>query len=682
MAPLLDKLPTILVLAVLVGIFVALRQHGRSNRLQLWTAGWVLIFIHFVAQALETQGHPSIFDAIDLGALQVAAIVFIGSLTAYIDDKKRTLQFLAVACPPVIAYSIAYGFEKDLRALYIVCLATLYYGTVGMSLIKAPKLTLEQAFWLPVAAMVGTWSIYKAWLHEYDTGFNATMTLAFFVTAWLFWMRYRRLSPGVITSAGGFVLWAAVFPLSVLLDPTRFPNLHINPELWNTPKYFVAFGMIVTLLEDKSTGLEDSNSREHKLNQQLQRFSSITSRLLTGVEVNQLCSEIAHAITETSTFRRAGITLSADDSSFYLAGCSGLDDESVQQLRQSAGKHKTMDLEEIRRIGSRVGQNSYLLQPAQAGPYGPVLSQEAFAANPFWEKGNELVVPLQSTRGTCVGWISLDDPRDVTRVSAEEMSKIELLANDLAVTVDNGALHRQLARSEKLAAMGQLVAGVAHELNNPLASVVGYSELLSDEIPSGPARQKLDKLVREAHRMRRIIENLLRFARQNSPEKKCADLNLLLQDVLSLREYHLRNHDVQVQVEIEADLPAVALDEDQFKQILLNLLNNSVDALERAPIKRIRIEAVHQSGRVIMRFDDTGLGFSEPSRVFDPFYTTKPIGKGTGLGLSICYGIAKEHGGDIYALNLEPRGARIVLELPAYDPLEAAATATAGQRVQ
>ena len=268
------------------------------------------------------------------------------------------------------------------------------------------------------------------------------------------------------------------------------------------------------------------------------------------------------------------------------------------------------------------------------------------------------------------------------RVPGRIYASAELLANDLAVTVDNGALHRQLARSEKLAAIGQLVAGVAHELNNPLASVVGYSELLSDEIPSGSARQKLDKLVREAHRMRRIIENLLRFARQNSPEKKCADLNVLLQDVLSLREYHLRNHDVQVTIEIQPNLPPVALDEDQFKQILLNLLNNSVDALDRAPVKRIQVEAVHLSGRVIIRFDDTGPGFSDPSRVFDPFYTTKPIGKGTGLGLSICYGIAKEHGGDIYALNLEPSGARIVLELPAYDPLESAAAASAGQRVQ
>jgi two-component system NtrC family sensor kinase len=277
-------------------------------------------------------------------------------------------------------------------------------------------------------------------------------------------------------------------------------------------------------------------------------------------------------------------------------------------------------------------------------------------------------------RGTHVGCIGLSDPRDVARVNAEELTKIELLAADLAVTVDNAALHRQLARAEKLAAMGQLVAGVAHELNNPLTSIVGYTELISDEVPEGPARQKLDKMLREAQRMKRIIENLLRFARQNTLARKSANLEVLLQDVLALREYHLHNHDIEVAVQIEEDLPHVALDEDQFKQILLNLLNNSIDALEGNSKKRIRIHASCNNGRVILCFDDNGYGFADLNRVFDPFYTTKPVGKGTGLGLSICYGIVKEHGGEIHAENLEPHGARIALELP----VEAAAFAAQG----
>ena len=334
---------------------------------------------------------------------------------------------------------------------------------------------------------------------------------------------------------------------------------------------------------------------------------------------------------------------------------------------------RVSDISDLCRVGEKVGQNSYLLSRNQVQRFVMPETAQELQPHPQWEEGCRLIVPLQSTRGAYVGCISLSRPRDVERINAEETSKIELLGGDLAVTIDNATLHRQLVRSEKLAAIGQLVAGVAHELNNPLASIVGYSELLGDEVSDPAARQKLEKLAREAQRMRRIIENLLRFARQNNLEKKSANLEVLLHEVLSLREYHIRNNDVDVQLHIEPELPPVALDEDQFKQILLNLLNNSIDAMEYLTPKSIHIEALRQGERIIVRFEDSGAGFADLNRAFDPFYTTKPVGKGTGLGLSICYGIVKEHGGDIHAFNVEPRGARVVLELPISTPVSAAA---------
>jgi two-component system NtrC family sensor kinase len=675
-----DKLPSILILAVLVGIFVALRRHVKSPRLTLWITAWVLIFIHFFVQIFEPKeinsGSLTVFVrsifAVDYGALQLSAMFFIASLTKFFDNRKTTFALLCFIGPPVIVYSTAEAFELHVTALYIVCLAFSFFGAPAFGMYLRRRVNNETLFLLPLCVATGAWSIYAAWHGNPDFGFNATLTLGFGIPAFLFRRRYRRWSPGVITSAGGFLLWGAVFPVGALLDKFA-PALQVNPELWNTPKYFVAFGMILALLEEKSSVLQAANEREHKLNEQLQKFARITSRLLTGIEVNSLCNDIAHAITETSIFQRAVILLSTDDRAMFVAGLSGLDPQAADELRQKCSQWKIDDLTEICRIGYKLGQNSFLLNPEQVKKYDFVRSKEEFFPNPYWVNGNEIFVPLQSTRGAYVGCISLDNPRDVTRVTAEEMSKIELLAGDLAVTIDNTTLHRQLVRSEKLAAIGQLVAGVAHELNNPLASIVGYSELLSDEITAGASRQKLEKLMREAQRMKRIIENLLRFARQNSLEKKSANLQTLLQEVLSLREYHLRNHDIAVQIDMEHDLPAVALDEDQFKQILLNLLNNSIDALEPVSRKRIHIEASRMGERVIVRFDDTGPGFSDVNRAFDPFYTTKPVGKGTGLGLSICYGIVKEHGGDIYAVNKEPNGARIVLELPVYAAITAGA---------
>lgn len=678
MTDLTAKLPSILILAVLVGIFVALRRHMKSSRLNLWTAAWLLIFIHFLVEAFQNRtgiwGH--VLDTIDWGSLQVSATLFVASLTSFVEDKNRTWTLLALTSVPILVYTSAALIATDnspYRPLYTICLAITFFGTAGFLLTRR-KLTPIVLAWIPILVLIGAWTIYRVWRYnDADAGFNATLTLGFGAPAFLFWRRYRRWSPGVITSAGGFLLWGLVFPVGALVD-IWFPNNHINGEVWNVPKFFVAFGMILTVLEEKSDVLEVTSLREHKLNEQLQKFASITSRLLTGVEVNSLCGEIAHAITETSNFQRAIILLGTDDKGMYLAGHSGISAENVVQLKKFAPKWRIEDVAEVCRTGSKIGANSYLMSPEQVEKYSPLREDKEVAPNPYWKQGSRVVVPLQSTHGAYVGCITLDGPLDVARVTPEEMSKIELLGGDLAVTIGNTTLHRQLLRSEKLAAIGQLVAGVAHELNNPLTSIVGYSELMSDEVPAGPARQKLEKLGREAQRMKRIIENLLRFARQNNLERKSANLEPLLQEVLSLREYQIHNNDVDVKLEIEPDLPQVALDEDQFKQILLNLLNNSMDALEFTDQKSIRISAVRQGDRVFVRFEDSGAGFADVNRAFDPFYTTKPVGKGTGLGLSICYGIVKEHGGEIHAVNIEPTGARVVLELPISETVAAAAS--------
>jgi two-component system, NtrC family, sensor kinase len=672
MATLFDKLPTLLVLGVLVGIFVALGRHVKSGRLKLWTAAWGLIFGHFFVDlfAGPDGSLPASLGLISDGFLALSALFFIASLTAFWENGKLTVGMLVLTGVPVMVYAFAVDYGITLRSLYIVCLMIMFFGPpVYVTLFR--RLTAEALGWMPLVIAAGVISVLRAWRNDFDFGFLAILTVGFVLPGFLYWRRYQRWSPGVITSAGGFLLWGLVFPIGAFMD-WRWPSLRINPELWNTPKLFVAFGMILTLLEDKSEFLESASEREGKLNRQLQRFAGITSRLLTGVQVNSLCQEIAESIAETSTFQRAIIVLSSEGRGLTLAGHAGFEPQVVHQIERRCARVWTVDhIAAACGLGARLGQNSLLLKASDADKFGPVPSSQQFDPNPYWEHGNVVLVPLQSGGGTYVGVVALDDPRDVAAVSAEEMSKIELLAGDLAVTIDNTALHRQLVRSEKLAAIGQLVAGVAHELNNPLASIVGYAELLTDEIEAGPPRQKLDKMIREAQRMRRIIENLLRFARQNNLEKKSANIQALLQDVLALRDYHIHGHQVAIEVQVEPGLPQVALDEDQFKQILINLLNNSIDAMEGMRSKRIRVEALRRGDRVVMSFDDSGPGFANTNRVFDPFYTTKPVGKGTGLGLSICYGIVKEHGGDIQATNLDPHGARVTLELPAYSAVSA-----------
>lgn len=238
----------------------------------------------------------------------------------------------------------------------------------------------------------------------------------------------------------------------------------------------------------------------------------------------------------------------------------------------------------------------------------------------------------------------------------------------------------QLLQSEKMAAVGQLISGVAHELNNPLTAILGYSQLMAEEPGlSEQAEQYVDRLQRQAQRTHRIVQNLLSFARQRPPERRPISLEQVLEDTIALREYELRLNNISIHREITPELPQIFADSHQLQQVVLNIVNNAVDAiLDRDRRGDIWLRVFADADNVVMELTDSGPGVDDPSRVFDPFYTTKPVGKGTGLGLSICYGLMKEHGGEITVRNAPPRGACFTLTLPSIPPGTVAAPSKAG----
>ncbi len=229
-------------------------------------------------------------------------------------------------------------------------------------------------------------------------------------------------------------------------------------------------------------------------------------------------------------------------------------------------------------------------------------------------------------------------------------------------------LQQQLIQSEKLAALGQLVSGVAHELNNPLTSVLGYTQLLLMRNQLDPhAAEQLEIVGQEADRARRIVRNLLSFSRQHKPSRAQVDLNELLERTLELRTYEMKVNNISVCRE-PGDIPRVMADEHQLQQVFLNIIINAEQAIEsgaRAGHLTVRTE-MGASNRVRIVIADSGPGIPSHiiEKLFDPFFTTKPVGQGTGLGLSISYGIVKEHDGTISVESEPGRGARFIIELP------------------
>ena len=227
-------------------------------------------------------------------------------------------------------------------------------------------------------------------------------------------------------------------------------------------------------------------------------------------------------------------------------------------------------------------------------------------------------------------------------------------------------LQAQMVQTEKLVSLGQLAAGAAHEINNPLAAILGYSDLLADD-PTLPekARVTAGKIRDQARRTKTLVANLLRFARQVPPERTLLDINTVVTNAVQLRALDLRSSKSRIELQLESVLPGVRGDGNQLLQVFFNIINNAIDAMEASEGGVLTIKTIRDRGNVVILFTDTGPGIKDPQRVFDPFYTTKPVGKGTGLGLSICFGILQEHAGKVLCYNSQQGGAVFRVELPA-----------------
>ena len=297
-------------------------------------------------------------------------------------------------------------------------------------------------------------------------------------------------------------------------------------------------------------------------------------------------------------------------------------------------------------------------------------------------KSDLLFLTLKGHGEVLLGTLVVDDGRARDERSPALLAALELWTEPLARLLERKRLdhsarntemrlrqaQEQLMQADKLSSIGQLISGVAHELNNPLSGVLGFTQLLQASEANPKVKRGLDRIYGEAVRCQKIVQNLLGFARRSRPEKTAHDLVQVVEGVLDLRAYQLAVDDVEIERRYETGLPPTLLDPHQIQQVVLNLVNNAHQAMMTAADRPRRLTiAVERSGeRLRVSVGDTGPGIPQDRlpRLFEPFFTTKEAGKGTGLGLSVSLGIVKDHQGDMTVESEVGKGTAFRFDLP------------------
>jgi signal transduction histidine kinase len=414
---------------------------------------------------------------------------------------------------------------------------------------------------------------------------------------------------------------------------------------------------------------EAERRRERRHREELEAYAQLDARLPQDGDVGKLARRVCQLVTESSAFKRVGMLARDVESRLYVAGSVGMEDVTVRAL--NAWGEGVVEAERGGEAGARRGD----------GGLGMRVGSKSFAVVLGGGRdevgcGRAIVIPLRTSAGRMVGALAVCADRMMSvrrRAIAEALLPLEALAVRLGRTIENNALAERLLRAEKLAGLGLLAGGMAHALSNPLTAVLGFAELIADTTDEARVKTDAKTIVREALRMRQTVDVLLEFWRPTNRGDEPVDVTELLRELAEACREKLGNRGVRLVLAIGEEASIVRGSRDRLRRVMEHLLNNAAQAVASVAIRRsgeelvIRLTVSQDDRMVHLIVSDTGPGFREPGRVFDPFYTTQQPGEGMGLGLSICYGIVREHGGEISAFNLHPHGAAVVVELPVWE---------------
>jgi two-component system NtrC family sensor kinase len=668
----LYRAPTLILLFVLVAVFGALWRQRRTlpplrmrageattarQRQMMWLVGWMFAAIQLEMEVFGRE-QAGLWLAISRASIQMAALMFLGSMAPqYLSRKPRILYVVAFAAP-VILFTILVSIDPVPGQLARAFLL----ASVFAALLVAARWSLERhllPIWLSLllVALVGSGAIWLTWRQEYGAVLMLVEGGTLLITSLLFALAFRRLTAGVMLTVGGLGAWSLPLLLTPLLGETGVPI--VLTRTLNLMKVIAAMGMIVLVLEDEIASNRAAQLRDRRARLEMEKYTEIFLGAVPSEEENRQYDPICEGIAEASRFRQAAIIVHSPEGRFRLAGQAGMDGALVCALDALA--QRTTD-EKVKNAGIFSKQVIGHLVLADLTPL-MIPGDELLQIN-FREAH---AIAVRGRERELLGALLLAGLREPEEpLLTEDVLPLELLAARIGATREQQMLLRRLLQSERLAGLGQLAGGVAHELNNPLTVVTGYAELMMEN--EGATHDQAVVILNEARRMKQIIDSLIRFRKAAPLSRGPVSLELLLRDTERVARRDLEEAHIDWQLRIAESLPHVLADRDQIRQVFLQVVKNAIGSMDASPDgmdRLLTVEASPAGHSLHVTFSDNGPGFANPARVFDPFYTTRDQGEGIGLGLSICYSIIREHGGQISAVNLQPRGAAVVIELPA-----------------
>jgi two-component system, NtrC family, sensor kinase len=674
-------IPALVLTELLLPAFGYLYLRFRDTRTLLWFLGFFfavisMVLVHFEgAWLLASSTHPWIVAAGQV-AIQISTALFLASLSPA-RFRLRNFQVLYVvpyALPAVIASILAYGVFHAVTPKGLLVFVVPALGGLAMFvalLWGAAKSKLPKWIGISYCAALGSFVLWVYFVGGVTWALIAVQCANLLMTALLLVFVFRRVTPGVVLSTMGFTVWSLaaleIFP-AIGLRPVLSPDIvHVIVM----GRVVAAIGMIMLTLEDQLHINRLATERERRARREMEAYTAPILARRRVEDFDRLGDEICELVREHSRFRQAALLLE-NSGRFKLAGSAGFDDATVLALNE---------------LGSRISPLGFL-EPGSVPPAVEQSKTLMLDLTPWLAPGDDLkrlgftsslAVPLHGRSGTegvmlLAGLRPLQvDSRAVAHheLRADDLLPIEMLASRLQATRSQTMMFEKLIDSEKFAGLGQLAANVTHHLNNPLTVILGYASLLEETVaPGAPERKSVESILTESRRMRSTLESLSRISRPQTDQLSAVSVSELLADMCQLYRNDFLQRSIEFRMNIAPELPRVLCSSHQLRQAVLHCLQYSISAVENHGIdmavdhtRTIRLEASSEGQVVQIMVAHSGIGFASPERAFDPFTPGQVCGETGGLGLSLCATILRDHNGRASAVNLEPQGAAIVLEL-------------------